>query len=49
MDTSGCQLSDLEDFELLWENDQLEVNAVFRPGVNTLFSRSTFDDLETKG
>ena len=35
--TSGYQLSDLDDVELYWENDQLDVNAVFRMGIDTPF------------
>ena len=46
MDTSGYQVSDLDDAEFHWENDQLDVNAVFRPGIDTSFSPSTFNDYE---
>ena len=44
--TSGLQLSDLEDIEFRWENPQLEVDAVFRPGIDILFSPTAFDSLE---
>ena len=43
MDTSGYQESDLDD-QFYWENDQLDVDAVFRPGVATPFSSSTVND-----
>ena len=34
LDTSGYQVSaDLDDVEFYWENDQLDVDAVFRPGI----------------
>ena len=45
LDTSSYQVSDLEDIEFNWENSQLDMDAVFRPGIDTLFSLTTFDDL----
>ena len=45
LDTSSYQVSDLEDIEFNWENSQLEMDAVFRPGMDTPFSPTTFDDL----
>ena len=49
-DTSGYQVSaDLDDVEFYWENDQLDVDAVFRPGIDTPFPPTPFDDLETGG
>ena len=45
LDTSSYQVSDLEDIESNWENSQLEMDAVFRPGIATPFSPTTFDDL----
>ena len=45
MDTSSYQVSDLEDIEFNWENSQLEMDAVFRPGIDTPFSPTIFDDL----
>ena len=44
-DTSGNELSDFEDIEFFWENSQLELGAVFGPGINTLFSPTSFNDL----
>ena len=32
LDTSSYQVSDLEDIEFNWENSQLDMDAVFRPG-----------------
>ena len=43
LDTSSYQVSDLEDIEFNWENDQLD--AVFRPGIDTPFFPTVFDDL----
>ena len=45
LDTSSYQVSDLEDIEFNWESSQLDVDAVFRPGIDTPFSPTTFDDL----
>ena len=50
LDTSGYQVSaDLDDVEFYWENDQLHVDALFRPGIDTPFSPTAFDDLEMGG
>ena len=50
MDTSGNQVSaDLNDVEFYWGNDQLEVEADFRPGIDTPFSPTAFDNLEMGG
>ena len=45
LDTSGYQVSDLEDIEFNWGKQQLDMDAVFRPGIDTPFSPTTFDDL----
>ena len=45
LDTSSYQVSDLEDIELNWENPQLDMDAVFKPGIDTPFSPTTFDNL----
>ena len=45
LDTSSYQVSDLEDIEFNWEKSQLDMDAVFRPGIDTPFSLTTFDDL----
>ena len=49
LDTSSYQVADLEDIEINWENDQLDLDAVFRPGIDTPFSPTTFDDLSMEG
>ena len=49
MDTSGYQLSDLDDVEFYWQNDQLDVGSIFRPGIDTPFSPTAFDNLESGG
>ena len=50
LDTSGNQVSaDLDDVEFYWENDQLDVDAVFLPGIDTPFSPTAFDDLQMGG
>ena len=45
LDTSSYQVSDLGDTEFNWKNSQLDLDTVFRPGVDTFFSPTTFDDL----
>ena len=37
LDTSSYQVSDLKDIEFNWENSQLDMDAVFRPGIDTPF------------
>ena len=50
LDTSGYQVSaDLDDVKLYWEKDQLDVDAVFRPDVDTPFSPTAFYDLKMGG
>ena len=49
LDTSSYQVSDLEDVEFNWEDSQLDMDAVFRPGIEALFSSTTFDDLSMRG
>ena len=49
MDTREYQVSDLDDAELYWENEQLDVDAVFRPGMDTPFSPTAFDQLQMGG
>ena len=45
LDTSSYQVSDLEDVEFNWENSQLDMDEVFRTGMDTPFSPTVFDDL----
>ena len=49
LDTSSYQVSDLEDIEFNWENSQLDMDAVFRPGIDTPFSPTTFDGFLMEG
>ena len=49
LDTSSYQVSELEDIEFNWENSQLDMDAVFKPGIDTPFSPTTFDDLSMEG
>ena len=49
VDTSGYQMSDLDDVEFSCENAQLNVEAVFRSGIDTHFSPTASDDWETRG
>ena len=45
LDTSSYQVSDLEGIEFNWENSQLDMDSVFKPGIDTLFFPTVFDDL----
>ena len=49
LDTSSNQVSDLEDIVFNWEDSQLDMDAVFRRGIDTPFSPTTFDDLSMGG
>ena len=50
LDTSGYQVSaDLDNVEFYWKNDQLDVDIVFRLGIDTPFSPTAFDVLEMWG
>ena len=46
MDTSGCQVSDLDDSEFDQEDPDLKMDAVLRPGLDNPCSPSTFNDFE---
>ena len=45
LDTSSYQVSDLEDIDFEWKNSQLLMDAIIRPGIDTPFSPTLFDDL----
>ena len=49
LETSIYQVSDLEDIEFDWEKSQLDMDAVFRPGIDAPFSPNTFGDLSMGG
>ena len=49
MDKNGYQVSDLNDNEFYWKKDQLNVDAVSRPGIDASFSPKLFDDLKIAG
>ena len=48
VDTSGYQVTDLNEFEFYWENDQLDVDSVFGPRTDTPFSPTAFNDLKMR-
>ena len=48
-DISSYQVSDLENIEFNWVNSQLEMDAVFRPGIDTPFSPTTLENLSNEG
>ena len=43
LDTSSYQVSDLKNIEFNWENSQLDLDAVLRPGIDTPFPPTIFD------
>ena len=45
LDTSSYQVSNLEDIVFNREYSQLNMDAVFRPGIDIPFSPTTVDDL----
>ena len=49
LDTSRYQVSDLEDIEFNWEDSKLDMDATFRPGIDTPFSPTTIDDISMGG
>ena len=49
MDTSGYPVSDLDDIDFYWENDQLEIDAVLRPKNDIPFSPTALGGLEMRG
>ena len=44
--TSGYELPNLKDIEFSWKKPQVELHAVFRPGIDTPFSSTAFNRLE---
>ena len=48
-DTRGYKLSELEDIGFSWEEPAVAMDKVYRPGIDTPFSPSIFDDLQMEG
>ena len=48
-DTRGYELSDLEDIQFSSEDPAVVMDSVYRPGFDTLFSPSIFDDFQMDG
>ena len=48
-DKSGYELSDFEDIEFSWEDPAVDVDSVYRPGTDTPFSPSIFDNFHMGG
>ena len=46
MDTNVYQVTDLEETEFHWEDLDLNLDAIFRPGIDKTFSPSNFNDYE---
>ena len=48
-DTRGYELSDLEDIEFSWEDPAVDMDSVYRSGIDTPFSPSIFDAFQMEG
>ena len=48
-DTRGYELSDLQVFEFSWEDPAVDMGSVYRPGIESPFSPSIFDDFQLEG
>ena len=48
-DTRGYELSDVEDIAFSWEDPAMDLDSVYRPGTDILFSASIFDDFQMAG
>ena len=48
-DTSGYELSDLEDIEFSWDDPAVDMDSFYQPGIDTPFSPSIFDDFQMEG
>ena len=48
-DRSGYELSDLEDIEFSWEDPAVDIDSVYRPGIDTPFFPSVFDYFQMEG
>ena len=47
--TRGYELSDLEDIVISWEDPAVDMDSVYRPGIDTPFSPSIFDVFHMEG
>ena len=45
----GAQDTDLEDLEFSWEDPAVDMDSVYRPGIDTPFSLSIFDNFQMQG
>ena len=48
MDNSRSELSDLKDIEFFWETHQMGLDAPVRPGIDTHFSPTAFNDIKMR-
>ena len=48
-DTRGYELFNLEDIDFSWEDPALDMDSVYRPGIDTPSSPSIFDDFQMEG
>ena len=48
-DARGYELSDLEDIQFSWEDPAMDIDSVYRPGTDTSFPPSIFDNFQMQG
>ena len=48
-DTSGYELSDIEDIEFSWKDPAVDMDSVYRPRIDTPFFPSICDDFQIEG
>ena len=48
-DTRAYELSDLQDIEFSWDDPARDKDSVYRPGIDTLFYPSIFEDFQMEG
>ena len=49
MNSSGYQVSDVDDIDFFWESERVDVEDVYIPRIDTLFSPTAFDNLRMAG
>ena len=49
IDTRGYELFDLEDIDFSWKDPAVDVDSVYRPGIDTPVSPAIFDGFQMEG
>ena len=48
-DSRGYEVSNLEDIDISWEDPAVDMDSVYRPGIDTPFFPSIFDNFQMEG